>query len=189
MSGLVVDEKLWWYLARASGIVAWLMLTATVLWGLLLSTRLLQDRRKPAWLLDLHRWLGGLALTFTAVHMAGLALDGYVDFGLRELLVPFASTWEPVAVAWGVVAFHLLVAVQVTSLMMRRLPRRAWKAIHSTSFALFWMTSLHAALAGSDTGSGWYRWSATAMILLVIFAVTYRVLAGTVRRSTPAASD
>lgn len=184
MTGL--DAQLWWHLARAAGIVAWILLGAAVVWGLLLSTRLLQRRRKPAWLLDLHRWLGGLALTFTTLHMLALVLDEYVHFGPVELLVPFTSQFEPAAVAWGIVAFHLLVAIQVSSLMMRRLPRRLWKVVHSSAFVVFWATSIHAALAGTDTSSGWYRAIAAALLAVVVFAVAYRVLAGPARAASRA---
>lgn len=189
MTGFVVDEKFWWYLSRSSGLVAWLVLSIATIWGLLLSTRILQERRRPAWLLDLHRWLGGLSVVFTAVHMVGLVLDEYVEFGLRELLVPFASEWQPGAVAWGIVALYLLVAIQLTSLMMKRLSRRTWKAVHFTSFGLFWVASIHAAQAGTDTTAIWYRIGSATMIVAVLFTVAYRVLttgAGRNQRTRPA---
>ena len=173
--------KLWWYLARSSGLVAWLMLTIAVVWGLLLSTRILQDRRRPAWLLDLHRWLGGMAVTFTALHLVGLVADDYVHFGPAEILVPFASTWRPQAVAWGVVGFYLLVAIQVTSLAMKRLPKKLWRGVHLTSFVLFFVASIHAGQSGTDATGPWYRAAATVLVLAVVFTTTYRILAGTVR--------
>ena len=85
--------QLWWYVARASGLVAWLLLTASVMWGIFLSTKLLQRLRRPAWLLDLHRWLGGLTVAFVAVHLVALVADSYVSFDLADVLVPFASGW------------------------------------------------------------------------------------------------
>jgi predicted ferric reductase len=177
-----VNEKIWWYLSRSSGLVAWLVLAAAMVWGLALSTRLLQERRKPGWLLDLHRWLGGLSVVFTAVHMVGLWLDSYVEFGWRELFVPFASEWQPEAVAWGIVGLYVLVAIQVTSLMMKRLPRKWWKLVHMTSFGLFWVASIHAAQAGTDTSQAWYRLGSAVIITAVLFTVAYRALAGTARR-------
>ena len=120
-----MNPQVWWYLTRASGIVAWLMLTASVIWGVVLSTKAFPEHRRPAWLLDLHRWLGGLAVSFTAIHLGALVADSYVHFGLADLLVPYASSWQPGAVALGVVALWLLLAVEVTSLAMKRLPRRS----------------------------------------------------------------
>jgi predicted ferric reductase len=181
-----VSQQIWWYLARASGLVAWLFLAVAMIWGLLLSTRLLQGRRRPAWLLDLHRWLGALAVTFTAIHLVGLVADSYEYFGSREIVIPFASQWRPQAVAWGVVGLYLLVAVQVTSLLMRRLPRRLWKGIHYLSFILFFVASMHAASAGTDASTVWYRAASTLIISATLFATLYRVLTGPRRKTTAA---
>src|SRR3989442_11804872 len=95
-----------WYVARASGLVAWMLLAAATLWGLALSTKVLGKRPRPNWILDLHRWLGGLALVFTGVHVIALLGDQYVHFGLVDVLVPFASSWHPGWVAGGVVALY-----------------------------------------------------------------------------------
>lgn len=145
-----MSEKLVWYVARSSGIVAWVLAAASVLWGLLLSTRLLGRKPSPAWFLDLHRWLGGLTVSFTLVHIAALMLDPKVPFSLTEVLVPGAAEWHPVAVAWGIVALYLLIAVEATSLVMRRLPRRLWSAVHQTSYALYVLATVHLFTAGTD---------------------------------------
>lgn len=176
MTNIDLNEKFWWYLSRSSGLVAWLILAAAVIWGLLLSTKILQTKRKPAWLLDLHRWLGGLSVVFTALHLIGLVLDSYVDFGWRELFIPFASEWQPGAVAWGVVAFYVLVAVQVTSWAMKRLPRKLWKAVHLTSFVLFFTAAIHGAQAGTDATTGWYRGGSVVIVLAVMVTSLYRVM-------------
>lgn len=173
-----MNEKVWWYLARASGLVAWALLVVAVLWGLLLSTRLLKDKRRPAWLLDLHRWLGGLAVSFTGIHLIGLVADSYEHFGWKEILVPFASEWRPGAVAWGVVGLYLLVAVQITSLLMRRLPRKLWRAVHYLSFILLFFTTMHSTLAGTDVGTVWFRTTSAAVITITLVVSLYRFLAG-----------
>src|SRR5690348_10185557 len=100
-----------WYVARAAGLTSWALLVFATLWGLALSTKILGKRPRPNWILDLHRWLGGLAVIFTGVHVGALLLDQYVHFGVKEVLVPFASSWRPAAVAWGVVALYMLLAV------------------------------------------------------------------------------
>jgi sulfoxide reductase heme-binding subunit YedZ len=146
-----VSGHLVWYLARAAGILAWLLATAAVIWGLLLSTKLLHRKPSPRWLLDLHRFLGALAVVFVGFHIAALIADNYVHFGLADVLVPFASGWRRGAVALGVLAFWLLLAVEVTSLLMRRLPRRRWHQLHLASYAVFWATTFHALLAGTDS--------------------------------------
>lgn len=170
-----MNEQFWWYLTRSSGIVAWLMLTASVIWGVVLSTRAFPEQRRPAWLLGLHRWLGGLAVSFLAIHLAALVADSYIEFGIADLTIPFASEWKPGAVALGVVAFWLLVAIEVTSLAKRRLSRRVWRGIHFLSYAVFWLTSIHAALAGTDRTQWLYQVTAAASIAAVAWSLMYRL--------------
>ena len=177
-----MNPQFWWYVTRASGIVAWLMLTGSVVWGVILATKAFPDHRRPAWLLDLHRWLGALTIVFVGLHMGALVADNYVHFDLVDLLVPFASSWRTIAVAIGVIAFWLLVAVQVSSSMMRRLPRRLWRYIHLTSYLTFWLTSIHAALAGTDRTSPLYQATAIVAIVTVMWSLAYRLLRGPRRR-------
>lgn len=166
-----MNGQLWWYVARSSGIVAWALLAAGVLWGLALTTRITGGRPKPSWLLDLHRFLGGLALVFTGVHLAALVLDRSVEFGVADLLVPLASAWQPGAVAWGIVGLYLLLAVEITSLLRRRLPRRVWRWTHLLSFPLFATSTAHGLLAGTDATGG-PLFIAMLVVSVAVFALT-----------------
>jgi len=139
-----------WYVARASGLIAWALLAGSVVWGLLMTSRLMRRRVKNSWLLDLHRWLGGLALVFTIVHVVAILGDTYVHFGLASVLVPFAAQWHPVAVAWGVASLYLLAAVELTSLIRRHLNYRWWKRVHFLSLPLFVTATAHGMSAGTD---------------------------------------
>ena len=170
-----MNPHVWWYVARSAGVISWLMITASVIWGVILSTKAFPEQRRPAWILDLHRWLGGLSVMFLVVHLGALVLDGYTDFGLSDLLVPYASAWRPGAVAFGVIAAWTLVAVEATSLAMKRMPRKVWRGIHRISYLTFWLTSLHAAFAGSDRSTWLYQVTAFASIVAVAWAVMYRV--------------
>jgi sulfoxide reductase heme-binding subunit YedZ len=171
-----LNEQFWWYVARSSGIVAWVLLSASVVWGLLYASRMIPKKTAPKWLLDLHRFLGGLTAMFVAAHLAALVLDSYAQFGAKELLVPFASRWRPGAVAWGVVALYLLVAVEATSLAMKRLPRRVWRSVHATSFVLFGVGTVHTFTAGADAGNPMLVGLLVATLLVFLFTVSYRVL-------------
>lgn len=179
-----MDEKLWWYLARAGGLTAWWLLCVAVLWGLLLSTRVLGDRTPPAWLLDLHRMLGGLALVFTGLHMGALYFDTWAGFGWSELLVPMASGYRPGAVAWGIVGLYLLAAIEVTSLVKRLIPGVLWRWVHRSAFVVFVLAMLHAFTAGTDGGSRWVQGGAVAVAAGVLFLLVYRLSTG--RRPRPA---
>ena len=93
-----------------------------------------------------------------------------MHFSAADLLIPFASPWRTGAVALGVVAMWLLVAVEATSLAMKRIPRRYWRWIHLSSYAVFLLTSLHAAFAGTDSTHWLYQGTAVATIIAVVVA-------------------
>ncbi|GHE38943.1 hypothetical protein GCM10018771_19230 [Streptomyces cellulosae] len=160
--------------------MSWWLLSATVVWGLLMSTRVLGPRAAPARLYDLHRFLSGLSLVFLAVHLVALIADAWVDIGLLQILIPFTSDYRPAAVAWGVIALYLLAAIEITSLLKRHIPHRWWRYVHAGTFALFALTTVHAFTAGTDTTVVW--WTGLALVAAVGFLSLYRLLAG--RRSS-----
>lgn len=163
-------DKLTWYAARSGGIVAWCLLAASMILGLVLSSRVLGRRGNPAWTLSVHRHLGGLGVVFTVIHVAAIMLDDFVDFGWAAVLVPFASSWRPGAVAWGIVAMYLMVAIEVTSLAMKYVPKRWWRAVHWTSAALFATATVHGFQAGTDEGRAFII--ATLAVVVVLAALT-----------------
>ena len=118
--------------------------------GLLRSTKVLNGKPRPNWILDLHRFLGGLAMIFTGVHVLAIISDSYVHFGLVEVLVPFTGSWHPGAVAWGIVGMYLLAAVEITSLVRNRMSKKVWHTLHLLSFPVFVLTSIHVLTAGTD---------------------------------------
>ena len=184
-----ISSKLSWYAARSSGLVAWAVVTASILWGLALSTRLIRRRGVPAWLLDLHKFLGALSIVFVAVHLLALWADNFVYFGPRELFVPMASTWQTGAVAWGIAATYLLVAIELTSLVMRRIPRRLWHSVHMTSLLMFVLSTVHGLTAGADNKNLIVQWLALTASLLVVFLLTFRMLAPRRRGARPVAVE
>jgi predicted ferric reductase len=150
---MIATSQVAWHVARACGLVAWALLASSVAWGLLLSTRVLGRRPARPWLLELHRFLGGAAVVFVAAHLVALLADTYVQFRVTDLFVPMASRWRPGAVIWGVFALYFLIAIEATSLLMDHLPRRFWRTVHTTSFVLFVLATVHGLLAGSDRGN------------------------------------
>ena len=167
---------IWWYVARAAGIVALLMSGLAVVWGLLLSSRFGNGRPAPRWLMASHRFIGLLTVTFTGVHLGGLVVDDFVEFGWREILIPYASGWKPGAVALGIVSFYLLLAVQISSSLMSRIPRTWWRAIHFSSYAVFWFGLVHGAQAGTDAANPLYLLSTIGLTLVTLFLTVYRIL-------------
>ncbi len=170
-----MDGRVWWWLSRASGIVAWVVVAAAVVWGLLASTRLIRRKGLPAWILDLHRYLGTLTIVFVAIHVATIYADSFVQFSAKQLFVPFASTWRPHAVAWGIFATYLLVAIQTTSWAMRMLPRKLWHRVHVLSIPMLAMATVHGFLAGTDRINRAWQWGCFAAVLGILFLLTVRL--------------
>ncbi len=181
-----MSQQLWWYAVRASGVVAWVLVTASVVWGLVLSSRSTK-RPRPAWVLDLHRFLGALTFVFLAIHLVGLLFDKWVGFGPRELFVPMASEYRPGALTWGIIALYGLAVVEVSSRLMRHLPKRVWHSVHLVSFVVFATTTVHVLTAGTDSQrlpTIVFAWASCALVVfLLAFRIVVRVLASQ-RRST-----
>jgi predicted ferric reductase len=173
-----MSPQLSWYVARATGYVAWALLTSSVITGLLFSARLTRRHPTPAWVLDLHRFLAGAAVAFTGLHIAGLVADNYVHFGVADVLVPYATGWRTGAVALGIVAMYLLAAVEISSLLMRRLPRRLWRSIHLSSFVSFWLATFHLLTAGTDAENPASKIATAVVVATVVFLTLVRVTEG-----------
>lgn len=140
-----------WVVIRGSGLVAYALLSAATIWGLLISTRLLGRLAKAKPLTFFHESLGLGSLVATGVHLAMLAIDDYIEFGAGDLLVPGLSTWRPTAVALGVMAFYGAVMVSLTFYVKRWIGQHWWRNIHFLSLGSFAAALLHGILAGTDT--------------------------------------
>jgi DMSO/TMAO reductase YedYZ heme-binding membrane subunit len=129
----------------------------------------------PAWMLDLHRFLGGLAVVFMGVHVGALLLDSYVRFSLVDVLVPFASSWHPLWVAWGIAAMYLALAVEITSLLRRQLPAKVWRRTHMLSLPLLLLATVHFIVAGTDSDQP-YAFVGIAVAVFVVGGLVARRL-------------
>jgi sulfoxide reductase heme-binding subunit YedZ len=144
-----------WYVARAGGMLAFTLLTASVVLGLLLSRR----DRFESWprfaLEDVHRFVGLLAGTFIVIHGGALLFDGYLPFSLTNLLVPFTAPYRPLEVAAGVVAAELLAALALTNRYRDSLPYGFWRRAHYLNFAVWLLAFVHGITAGTDATTPW----------------------------------
>jgi ferredoxin-NADP reductase/DMSO/TMAO reductase YedYZ heme-binding membrane subunit len=179
-----VDPAVWWYVARASGLIAWALLGASVVGGLLLATQLARGLTRT-WTQGLHEFVGGLAVVFTVIHLASVLAADQLGIGLRELLVPFARPSNPVAQGCGAVAFYLTTAVALTSWARALLPWRWWRRLHLLAFPAFGLACAHAVLAGSDTPNPVLHWVCLVVGAVILFLTTLRLL--TVRHISTAA--
>ena len=176
------DPHIWWYISRISAMVAWGLMSFSVVWGVLLASRVFRGLDNPTWLKDVHRYLSTLTVVLAGVHTSALTLDPFVKFDIADILIPGVATYEgatplvELALAVGVVAFWIMTAVYVTSLFMDKLPRWFWKGTHYSAYLVFFAIGIHAAYAGSDVGSWWYGavsiWVITMGMLALIIRFT-----------------
>ncbi|MSY42124.1 MAG: hypothetical protein F2646_08300, partial [Actinobacteria bacterium] len=166
-----------WLLIRASGVTAWGLLTAVVLWGILLRTRLLGRVASPMRLLDMHRWLGVTALAFLVVHMGLLLIDPKVAFTVPQILIPGLAPWQPFAVALGIIAFWLIIPVSILGRIRTKLGKAgntAFQRVHLLAYAAWPFATAHYVLAGTDALA---EWSLALLIAgggLMVFALLAR---------------
>jgi sulfoxide reductase heme-binding subunit YedZ len=144
-----------WYLGRGSGLVSLVMLTVVMVLGIL--TR---SRRRPAGFSTanvnrLHRNAGMLAVVFLAVHVSTLLADPYAQLHLVDLVLPFNGSYRPLYLGLGTLAVDLLAAVMVTSLLMKRVGAKTWRAVHWLAYACWPTAFLHGLGNGSDTDHSW----------------------------------
>jgi len=141
-----------WRLTRAAGLVAFALLYLSVAVGLLQSLGVLRGITAPAATVDVHEHLSLWALYATAFHALILLWDPYVPFRPAALLLPFASDYEPAAVALGVIATYTMLAATVSSYVRPRLRPAHWRAVHLLSLAGFLFALIHGVAIGTDTG-------------------------------------
>lgn len=178
MSGVLAaagTARTMWYLTRGTGVVSLLLLTAVVVLGVTGATRW-QTARLPRFVVaGLHRNLSLLAIVFVAAHVLTTLADGFAPIGLKDAVVPFASPYRPIWLGLGTVAFDLLLALTVTSMLRGRLGLRTWRAVHWLAYAAWPVALVHALGTGSDAGVGWMQLLAAACTGAVAVAVIWRI--------------
>jgi len=165
-----------WDVARAGGMVAFGLLTASVLLGILLAGRKTLPRWPRFAVEDVHRFAGTLTWTFIGVHVAGLLVDTYIGFSLGQVLIPFTSSYRPVPTAAGIVGAELLVAIGLANQLKDRIPYSFWRGTHYLNFAVWALALGHGITAGSDTHAGWARLVYLVSAASVVGALAWRIV-------------
>ncbi len=148
-------DQMLWFVARGSGVVALLMATVAVCFGMLTVARFSSDTWPRFFNLELHRRISLLAVVFIGVHIVAAVLDPWAKLGWSAALVPLISSYRPLPVAMGVVAMYLFVALILTSLLRSRMPQPLWRAVHWAAYAMWPLALAHGFFSGSDAGSLW----------------------------------
>jgi len=169
-------DPTFWILARAGGIAAYVLLTTSVLAGLVVKSRPFGRALKASTAVDLHRTLAFLGLGFVAVHGASLVLDSTVKLSPLALAVPGISPYRPAATAAGVIAAELMLVVYASFSFRKRLGIRTWRALHWLTFAVFAGATAHGLTAGTDSGRTWAAALYLGAVGAVALATAWRAL-------------
>jgi methionine sulfoxide reductase heme-binding subunit len=168
-----------WYFTRATGIVALILLSAIMVLGILGPLRA-SSRLWPRFAVDaVHRDLSLLALLVIVIHVVTTVLDGYAPISLAAAVIPFDSSYRPLWLGLGAVAFDLMLAVMLTSVIRRRLGYRAWRGVHWLAYASWPVAVAHGIGTGSDAAQGWALAVTFACVVAVVIAVLVRVVRAT----------
>jgi methionine sulfoxide reductase heme-binding subunit len=169
-------DPTFWLLARATGMTAYVLLTLSVLAGLVLKSRPFGMALRPATVTDVHRTLAVLSLGALALHGLTLVLDATVEIGLGALLVPGLAPYRPLPTAAGVLAGELMLLVYASFSVRRRIGQRNWRRLHWATYATFALATVHGLLAGTDSGAGWALALYLSAVGAVAFATAWRAL-------------
>lgn len=170
------NDPTFWILARAAGLTAYVLLTGSVLAGLVVKAKPFGRALRAATAIDLHRTVALLALGALVVHATGLVLDTTVQIGLGALFVPGLAPYRPLWTGLGVVATELMVIVYASFSLRRRIGQKGWRRLHWVTYGLFASATVHGLMAGSDSSRGWAIALYLGAIGAVAFATAWRAL-------------
>jgi methionine sulfoxide reductase heme-binding subunit len=172
------NPKLAWYFSRASGIVSYLMLTISVVWGLILSTKISKEYTPAPAVLALHNAVGWIAVGIGAMHGFSLMLDTYFTYDLFDILIPFKGPYKPVWVGLGTLSLYIMLLASASFAWKDWLGQRVWRILHYCTFGMYGLVTLHGLMAGTDSWTTGTNLMYVGSMLIVLFLTNYRVIAG-----------
>jgi hypothetical protein len=170
------NAKELWYLTRGTGVVALLLLTTVLVLGIVGTVRWQRSGWPRFLVADLHKYLTLLSIVFVAIHVVTTVADGFAPIRLLDAVVPFASPYRPIWLGLGTVAFDLLLALLVTSLVRARIGYGSWRVVHFLAYAAWPVALVHSFGTGSDARTGWFALLGFGCAVAVGLAVAVRVL-------------
>ena len=176
--GAASNGKALWYLTRATGIVALVLLTATVVIGVVASVGWTTERWPRFLSQTIHRNLSLFCLGFVAVHVVSTVSDGYVPIGFADAFIPFLTPYRPLWVGLGALAFDLLLAVLATSALRHRIGFSSWRFVHWLAYLCWPIAMFHSLGSGSDASLSLVLLIDALCTAAVLSAVAWRVVTG-----------
>lgn len=173
-----MSNTLLWYTTRGAGAVTLILLSTVVVLGIL-STQRVQGEGWPRFVTTgLHRNLALMTLVFLTLHIVTAVIDPFTNLGWGAALIPFSSYYRTFWLGLGVIAFELLLAIIITSLVRGMLGHRTWRAIHWLTYAAWPVGVVHGLGTGTDTWSAWMLGITGACVAGVGTAIVIRVASG-----------
>jgi len=149
-------QSITWDIARAGGFTAYILLTLAVIVGLALSTQIQSPSRWPRLLnSELHNFLTLLSTIFLVVHVLAVWIDPFTHFGLKEILIPLASSYRPFWMALGIVGLYLGIAIGISTWLRPHIGYKLWRSLHVLTLGIFALATIHGIGTGSDTQTPW----------------------------------
>ncbi len=173
-----------WLFERLFAWLAYLAMAGSVIYGLLLSTRLLDVIAHRPVSFALHQDLAAIGVGLAGIHGVLLGLDHSVPFSLAQILVPGLAPHAPLAVAFGQVALYLAIIVVGSFYVRRHIGQRAWRTLHYLTFLAFLGATAHGIGAGTDSGASWAQWIYLGSATIVWFLLIYRIGASIAERAS-----
>jgi sulfoxide reductase heme-binding subunit YedZ len=170
------QDKLPWYASRLLAFLAYLAIAGSVVYGLLLSTGILDALAHRPITIALHQDLAYAGFGLSIVHGGLLGLDRTIHFSLADLLVPFASPFRPLWVGFGQLALYVTLVVIASFHVRRRIGQRAWRTLHYLTVLVFLGVTAHGIMSGTDTATPWAWWLYVGSTMAVIFLTAYRIV-------------
>ncbi len=162
-----------WYVTRAAGFTAYLLLWLSTVWGLAVSSRILEGKLHGSYTYDFHQFISLLAIAFLALHIIVLLFDQFLPFSIAQILIPFTSTYRPLWVGLGVLSFYVVLLVTVTFYLRDRIGQKTFRTIHVFSLLSFVGAAAHGLLAGTDGVLPVVRIMYAGTFLSVVFMTVY----------------
>jgi sulfoxide reductase heme-binding subunit YedZ len=181
--------KLPWVATRLVAFLSYFAIAGSVVYGLLLSTKILDSIAHRPVSFALHQDLAAIGLGLAGIHVILLGLDSTVPFSFGDMLVPFAAPYRPLWVGVGQLTLYVTGVVVASFYVRRRIGQRAWRTLHYVTFLAFAGATFHGIAAGTDSGSMWVQWLYLGSMATVAFLLTYRIGMSLVERAEARGGD
>ncbi len=165
-----------WYVTRAAGIMAYLLLWLSTVWGLAVSSKLFDPLLQRFFTYDMHQFISLLALGFIALHIVVLLADRYLPFSIAQVLVPFIAPYRPVWVGIGIIGFYLTLLVSATFYIRQHIGYKTFHLIHYASLIAYITALIHGLQAGTDSPLPAVQIIYAVTALVVVFLFVYRMI-------------